>query len=106
METGERARGALYGLAIGDALGMPTQMLSRRQITERWGAQLHGFEPAPPGHPFAAGMPAGSVTDDTEQAVLLRRDSLAAAGRHVRDGGADENEKAKHILNHWPRRPQ
>jgi ADP-ribosylglycohydrolase len=24
-----RAQGALYGLAIGDALGMPTQMLSR-----------------------------------------------------------------------------
>ena len=33
-----RARGALYGLAIGDALGMPTQLLSRREITERWGA--------------------------------------------------------------------
>src|SRR5580693_8861718 len=27
----DRARGALYGLAIGDALGMPTQMMSRRQ---------------------------------------------------------------------------
>lgn len=24
-----RATGALYGLALGDALGMPTQMLSR-----------------------------------------------------------------------------
>jgi ADP-ribosylglycohydrolase len=30
MKTASRARGALYGLAIGDALGMPTQMLSRR----------------------------------------------------------------------------
>jgi ADP-ribosylglycohydrolase len=68
-----RARGALYGLAIGDALGMPTQLLSRREITERWGALLPGFEPAPPGHPIAAGMPAGAVTDDTEQAVLLGR---------------------------------
>ena len=43
----DRARGALYGLAIGDALGMPTQLLSRRQITERWGPLLTGFEPAP-----------------------------------------------------------
>jgi ADP-ribosylglycohydrolase len=83
METGECARGALYGLAIGDALGMPTQMLSRRQITERWGAQLRGFEPAPPGHPIAAGMPAGSITDDTEQAVLLGR--LLVAGHGVVD---------------------
>ena len=70
-ETRLRARGAMYGLAIGDALGMPTQMLSRPQIVARWGAFLTGFEPAPPGHPIAAGLPAGTVTDDTEQAVLL-----------------------------------
>jgi ADP-ribosylglycohydrolase len=71
MET--RARGAMYGLAVGDALGMPTQMLSREQIRARWGDLLPGFEPAPPGHPIAGGLPAGTVTDDTEQAVLLAR---------------------------------
>ena len=80
-----RARGALYGLAIGDALGMPTQLLSRREIVARWGEQLHGFEPAPPGHPIAAGLPAGSVTDDTEQAVLLGR--LLVSGRGTIDPG-------------------
>ncbi len=48
-----RARGALYGLAVGDALGMPTQMLSREEIRGRWGSRLPGFEPAPPGHPIA-----------------------------------------------------
>jgi ADP-ribosylglycohydrolase len=63
----------MYGLAIGDALGMPTQLLSRAEITERYGGMLTGFEPAPPGHPIAAGQPAGAVTDDTEQAVLLGR---------------------------------
>jgi ADP-ribosylglycohydrolase len=73
VSAADRARGALYGLAIGDALGMPTQLLSRRQITARWGPLLTGFEPAPPGHPIAAGLPAGAVTDDTEQAVLLAR---------------------------------
>src|ERR1700683_1570685 len=76
----KRARGALYGLAIGDALGMPTQLLSRREITDRWGPLLTGFEPAPPGHPIAAGMPAGSVPDDTEQAVLLGRLLVAGHG--------------------------
>jgi ADP-ribosylglycohydrolase len=69
----DRARGALYGLAVGDALGMPTEMLSRARITALWGPMLTGFEPAPPGHPLADGMPAGAVTDDTEQAVLLAR---------------------------------
>jgi len=32
VQLQDRARGALYGLAIGDALGMPTQLLSRPQI--------------------------------------------------------------------------
>jgi ADP-ribosylglycohydrolase len=67
----QRAAGALYGLAIGDALGMPTQMLSRPQIVTRYGRQLDTFRPAPHDHPIAAGMPAGAVTDDTEQALLL-----------------------------------
>jgi ADP-ribosylglycohydrolase len=77
----QHAQGALYGLAIGDALGMPTQMLSRAQIRDRWGPLLTGFEPAPPGHPIAAGLPAGSVTDDTEQAVLLGRLLVRGQGR-------------------------
>ena len=81
MEMLTRARGALYGLAIGDALGMPTQMLSRAEIVRRWGPLLAGFEPAPPGHPIAAGMPAGAVTDDTEQAVLLARLLVKDRGR-------------------------
>src|SRR5579871_4626527 len=91
-----RACGALYGLAIGDALGMPTQLLSRREIVARWGEQLHGFEPAPPGHPIAAGLPAGSVTDDTEQAVLLGR--LLVSGH----GTIDPRELAQALVS-WER---
>jgi ADP-ribosylglycohydrolase len=68
-----RARGALYGLAIGDALGMPTQSLSRAQITARFGSLVTGFAAGPADHPLAAGLPAGRVTDDTEQAAMLGR---------------------------------
>jgi ADP-ribosylglycohydrolase len=91
-----RARGAMYGLAIGDALGMPTQMLSRHDIAERWGGFLRGFEPAPPGHPIAAGLPAGAITDDTEQAVLLGR--LLVKGR----GTVDPRELAEALVR-WER---
>ncbi|MEV8374341.1 ADP-ribosylglycohydrolase family protein [Kribbella sp. NPDC056861] len=66
-----RAAGALFGLAIGDALGMPTQSLPRALIVERYGDVISGFHPAPDDQPLAAGMPAGAITDDTEQAVLL-----------------------------------
>lgn len=96
MPPGDRARGALYGLAIGDALGMPTQMLSRQQITDRWGQLLTGFEPAPPGHPIAGGMPAGAVTDDTGQAVLLAR--LLLRGH----GSVDPRELASALIG-WER---
>ena len=96
MEMLTRARGALYGLAIGDALGMPTQMLSRAEIVRRWGPLVPGFEPAPPGHPIAGGMPAGTVTDDTEQAVLLAR--LLVKGR----GTIDPHELAA-ALTEWER---
>jgi ADP-ribosylglycohydrolase len=75
---------------------MPTQMLSRAEIVRRWGPLLPGFEPAPPGHPIADGMPAGAVTDDTEQAVLLAR--LLVKGR----GTIDPHELAA-ALTEWER---
>ncbi len=67
----DRARGALWGLAVGDALGMPAQLLSRAEVVRRWGPLLAGFEAPDADHPVAAGLPAGSVTDDTEQALLV-----------------------------------
>jgi ADP-ribosylglycohydrolase len=76
----DRATAALYGLAIGDALGMPTQLLSPAEVVGQFGG-LTGFEPAGPDHPIAAGMPAGSVTDDTEQALLLADALIRGNGR-------------------------
>ena len=52
---------------------MPTQSLPREAIVASYGPLVSGFEPGPAGHPLAAGLPAGTVTDDTEQAVLLGR---------------------------------
>jgi ADP-ribosylglycohydrolase len=75
---------------------MPTQLLSRAQIRARWGEVLTGFEPAPPGHPIAAGMLAGAVTDDTEQAVLLGR--LLVSGHGI----IDPNEFAAALVS-WER---
>ena len=66
----DRALAAFRGLALGDALGMPTQSMSRAEILADYGP-LTGFVDAGPRQRIAAGMPAGSVTDDTEQALLL-----------------------------------
>ena len=75
----DRAEGALIGLAIGDALGMPTQQLSRQAVAQRWGA-ITTFEAPDPAHPLAHGLRAGSVTDDTELALLLARHLVAHQG--------------------------
>lgn len=73
-----RAYGALAGLALGDALGMPTQALSPQQIRAVYG-RVTGLVDADTSQPYAPGMAAGSVTDDTEQALLVA--SLLVAGR-------------------------
>jgi ADP-ribosylglycohydrolase len=87
----DSALGALYGLAIGDALGMPTQLMSREAIAERYGS-IRSFEPADEDHPLAAGMPAASITDDTEQALLLA--GLLAEG----DGHVDAAVFARELV--------
>lgn len=70
-QTYWRAVGALAGLALGDALGMPTQSMSVHDIVEEYGGPVDGLLDATETQPIAPNMPAGSVTDDTEQAFLL-----------------------------------
>lgn len=65
-----RAYGALAGLALGDALGMPTQAMSPQQIQTVYG-HVTGLVDGDKSQPYAPDMAAGSVTDDTEQALLI-----------------------------------
>jgi ADP-ribosylglycohydrolase len=66
----DRALGALYGLAIGDALGMPTQELDRAGAIRVLGSPS-AFRDGPDENPISRGLPAGSVTDDTMQCMLI-----------------------------------
>ena len=94
-----RAYGALAGLALGDALGMPTQAMSPAQIRAVYG-RIAGLVDADASQPYAPGMPAGSVTDDTEQALLVA--SLLVRGRGSSSGrvALDAGEFA-HALLAW-----
>ncbi|WP_265563850.1 ADP-ribosylglycohydrolase family protein [Streptomyces hygroscopicus] len=71
----ERARGALLGLAVGDALGAPAENLRPSEIRARWG-RITGY---------VAERPSG--TDDTEYAIfsglLLARHGSALTVAHV-----------------------
>ena len=75
----DRALGALSGLAVGDALGMPTQSMSPDWIRRHFGT-IDGFRPGPVENPISAGMVAGRITDDTHQALILGRLLVAGAG--------------------------
>lgn len=75
----DRAIGALTGLALGDALGMPTQSMSNSDIIKAYGA-IHGLNKAVPYQPIAPSTPAGSITDDTEQAILISQLIITGKG--------------------------
>ena len=79
-----RAYGALAGLALGDALGMPTQEMSPEQIRAVYGC-ITGLVDGDASQPYAPGMPAGSTTDDTYQALALA--SFLERGRGSLGGG-------------------
>ncbi|MFD8818031.1 ADP-ribosylglycohydrolase family protein [Streptomyces sp. NPDC059627] len=74
-ELRDRARGALLGLAVGDALGAPAENMKPSEIRARWG-RITGY---------VADRPAG--TDDTEYAIfsglLLARHGSALTPAHA-----------------------
>ena len=93
------AHGALAGLALGDALGMPTQAMSPEQIRAVYG-RITGLVDGDASQPYAPGMPAGSVTDDTEQALLIA--SLLVRGRGSSSGRVALNAvEFAHALLAW-----
>ncbi len=58
-------RNCILGIAVGDALGMPAEGLSREDIKRIYG-EIRDFYPSPYGD-----LKAGEWTDDTEQMLLL-----------------------------------
>ena len=66
----DRALGALQGLALGDALGMPTQSMSPAEVDKYYG-RIEGLCDSVSEQPIAPSMAAGTITDDTEQALLV-----------------------------------
>ncbi len=91
----DRSLGCLAGLAIGDAMGMPTSFLTPGQIRERFGP-VDTFLPPEPGHIYHDGLRAGEVTDDTEQSLALLRS-------YVRMGRVDPRDVVSELLA-WARR--
>lgn len=90
LEYAEKTRFILTAYAAGDALGMPTEFMTRGEIRARFSALVPGLlEPAQSKN--HANLPYASVTDDTEQVLALCR--LYRANGHV-----DARETAERLL--------
>lgn len=64
-ELRNRCVGAIMGFAVGDALGMPAEFLSREQIRRYYGKPISGFVQAHSGHANDF-LPEGAYTDNTQ----------------------------------------
>jgi ADP-ribosylglycohydrolase len=74
----DRVCGGLFGGIIGDAMGAATEMLTPRQIRERYGWVDSLI--APESGTFAAGRAAGMVTDDSGITLAIVERMIANAG--------------------------
>lgn len=68
----ERILGAIYGVAVGDAMGAATELRSRKQIIEKFNGYVYNYLAAP-GDTFARDYPAGTVTDDFSMSYYIMK---------------------------------
>lgn len=69
--------GALYGMALGDAMGMPAELWGRERARKFFGGQITELLDGPQENEVAFNYKKGQFTDDTGQALVLL-DSIAA----------------------------
>jgi ADP-ribosylglycohydrolase len=95
LDLRDKILGGLYGQALGDAWGMPAYF-HPDQTWEFFGGWITDFQPGPPDHPVHFGLPAGRITDDSEQAF-----SLAQA--FIKHGGVKLEAAVEGILDWYNR---
>ncbi|KNC92513.1 ADP-ribosylglycohydrolase family protein [Trabulsiella odontotermitis] len=87
----ERILGALYGQAVGDAMGMPSELWPRARVKAHFG-WIDRFLPGPAENSAACYFKRAEFTDDTSMALCLA-DALLEC-----DGQIDPDVIGRHIL--------
>jgi ADP-ribosylglycohydrolase len=93
VQLRDRILGSFYGVALGDAMGMPSELWPRERVLTHFG-EITGFLPGPDGHFVVDGYVAGQVTDDTQQTLML-------AGAIIADNGAVAAETVAQHMVAW-----
>lgn len=97
--------GVLYGMAIGDAMGMPPELWSRKRVLEYYG-EITDFLDGCPENIISYQYKAGQFTDDTSQALtildsLMETDFVPTSqsiATHILDWAERENAFENNIL--------
>ena len=71
MVSRDKVAGMFWGIAIGDALGMPVETFKPEQIKTRYGKLISANYIAAKGHKWYDGHPVGSWTDDTQLSIAV-----------------------------------
>lgn len=66
----DRIKGALIGIAYGDAFGMPSEMFTQEMIQEKFG-KIETFLDGHPDNMISAKLKKGEVTDDTINSMMM-----------------------------------
>lgn len=72
--------GALAGCALGDAMGMPTEMLSREDIEKSFPDGVHELSRSTSRDVFGRSLAAGEITDDTINTLLVAKMLIESHG--------------------------
>jgi ADP-ribosylglycohydrolase len=91
----DKTLGGLYGQALGDAWGMPAYF-DLYHTWKAYGGWITDLLPGPPDHPVHFGLPAGRITDDSEQAFSLAR-------AFIRHGGVTLDATIEAIIDWYDR---
>ncbi|AKJ41231.1 ADP-ribosyl-[dinitrogen reductase] hydrolase [Pragia fontium] len=81
MKKENRILGAFYGQALGDAMGMPSELWPRSRVKSHFG-WIDGFLPGPAENNAACYFNAAEFTDDTSMALALA-DAIIECQGHV-----------------------
>ncbi len=80
----ERILGALYGQALGDAMGMPSELWPRSRVKAHFG-WIDRFLPGPAENNAACYFAEAEFTDDTSMALCLADAIIECDGQIVPD---------------------
>lgn len=71
MDIRNKVGGCIYGMALGDAMGMPSELWSRKRINKFFPDGIKELLDGPKENDIACNYNKGQFTDDTSQALII-----------------------------------